>query len=56
MAQQLQQNVEVDGQFTVSQLDPEKYVKSMQQVMRNPQFVTMAERLHGAMMQVYLNA
>ncbi|XP_057857219.1 ankyrin repeat domain-containing protein 2A isoform X2 [Cryptomeria japonica] len=51
MAQQLQESVEVDGQRTANQLDPEKYVKSMQQVMRNPQFVTMAELLRDAMMQ-----
>ncbi|KAH9321733.1 hypothetical protein KI387_016372, partial [Taxus chinensis] len=51
MAQQLQESMEVDGQCAVNQLDPEKYVKSMQQVMRNPQFVTMAEHLRDAMMQ-----
>jgi hypothetical protein len=28
---------------TVAQLDPQKYVATMQQLMQNPQFVAMAE-------------
>jgi hypothetical protein len=52
MAQQLQQSVKGAGHSATPQLDPEKYAKSMQQVMQNPQFMTMAHHLRHSLMQV----
>ncbi|KAM1044180.1 hypothetical protein ACFX2J_035156 [Malus domestica] len=52
MAEQLQktfQGVSVDE--GVPQFDSQEYYSTMQQVMQNPQFMTMAERLGNAMMQ-----
>lgn len=37
------------------QLDLQKYMSTMQQLLQNPQFVTMAERLGTALMQVILH-
>lgn len=51
MAQQLQQSVKGSGHSATPQLDPEKYVKSMHQVMQNPQFMTMAQHLRHSLMQ-----
>lgn len=52
VAQQLQQSIHSprsDG--SGPQLDPQQYFGALQQVMQNPQFVTMAKKLGGAMMQ-----
>ncbi|KAH7427672.1 hypothetical protein KP509_10G054600 [Ceratopteris richardii] len=52
VAQQLQQSLrtpKADG--SPPQLDPQQYFGAMQQVMQNPQFVTMAKKLGNAMMQ-----
>lgn len=53
MAQQLQQTFQGasvdDG---IPQFDSQQYYTTMQQVMQNPQFMTMAERLGNALMQV----
>ena len=49
-AQQLQQ-VRQDGSVA-QQVDYQKYMSAFQQVMQNPQFVTMAKKLGSAVMQV----
>ena len=54
MAEQLQKSVHSVGQEGVPPLDPQQYVSTMQQVMQNPQFMNMAERLGNAIMQVFL--
>ncbi|XP_024383167.2 ankyrin repeat domain-containing protein 2B [Physcomitrium patens] len=51
MAQQLQSSVQSAGSGGAPQLDPNQYINAMQQVMQNPQFMTMAERLGNALMQ-----
>lgn len=54
MAQQLQRSVQNVGNDGVPQLDTNQYINAMQQVMQNPQFMNMAERLGNALMQVSL--
>eukprot|EP00249_Psilotum_nudum_P021626 c28179_g3_i2 orf=354-1400(+) len=51
MAEQLQQSVHNAGQDGIPQLDTQQYFNAMQQVMQNPQFMAMAERLGSALMQ-----
>lgn len=60
MAEQLQKTVQSPPARGAAQeaaaaaapaLDPSKYVSTMQQLMQNPQFVAMAERLGSALMQ-----
>ncbi|KAI3788952.1 hypothetical protein L2E82_01735 [Cichorium intybus] len=50
MAEQLQQTFHAPDEG-VPQFDTQQYYSTMQQVMQNPQFMTMAERLGNAMMQ-----
>ncbi|KAJ4809985.1 ankyrin repeat-containing protein 2 [Rhynchospora pubera] len=51
MAEQLTKSVQVAGDEGAPELDPQKYISTMQQVMQNPSFITMAERLGNALMQ-----
>ncbi|XP_057836648.2 ankyrin repeat domain-containing protein 2A isoform X2 [Cryptomeria japonica] len=51
VARQLQQSVTGVGNSGAPQMDPEKYVKSMQKLMQNPQFMTMTEHLRHSLMQ-----
>lgn len=51
MAEQLSKSVGSAGQDGVPQLDTQQYMSTMQQVMQNPQFMSMAERLGSSLMQ-----
>ncbi|GAB4849843.1 Ankyrin repeat domain-containing protein 2B [Ancistrocladus abbreviatus] len=52
MAQQLQSNIHgAAAEDGIPDFDPRQYYSTMQQVMQNPQFMAMAERLGNALMQ-----
>ncbi|KAK4794691.1 hypothetical protein SAY86_012685 [Trapa natans] len=53
MAEQLQKNFQGSaGESAVPQLDAQQYYAAVQQVMQNPQFMSIAERLGNALMEV----
>ena len=55
MASELQKNFQgASAQQGIPQFDTQQYYSTMQQVMQNPQFMTMAERLGNALMQVFV--
>lgn len=52
MADQFQKSVQNVGPDGVPPIDTQQYINTMQQVMQNPQFMSMAEQLGSALMQV----
>lgn len=55
LAEQLQRSVPTGShEGGLPNFDPQQYMQTMQQVMENPEFRTMAERLGNALVQVPL--
>jgi hypothetical protein len=55
MAEQLQKTFQgATAEDAIPNFDTQQYYSTMQQVMQNPQFMSMAEHLGTALMQVYL--
>lgn len=55
MAQQLEKSFQgVSPEESIPHLDQQQYFSTMQRVMENPQFMSMAERLGNALIQVFM--
>lgn len=55
MAENLQNTFQGAGlEDEIPHFDPQQYYATMQQVMANPEFMTMAERLGNTLMQVII--
>lgn len=52
MAEQLMKSIQGADQDGMPQLNTQEYMSAMQQVMQNPQFMSMAEQIGSVVMQV----
>ena len=56
MAEQLQKSYQGGTvEEGIPNFDPEQYYSTVQQVMQNPQFMSMAEKLGSTLMQVFVD-